>query len=158
MSLDPSSIVTELLSVENGILAGGWVLAGYLLVRFFSKKDAQSNLIEVLGREHAAELKTLRESHSEELKSMRTAHADEIKALRESQENRINEIEDELGEQLREATAKINDLNAAHIQIITEMADKRIEDLKSVTEDYNAMAESVRLALEKIAAGFSRRR
>lgn len=158
MSLDPSAIITDLLSVENGILAGGWVLAGYLLIRFFSKKDAQANAIESASREHAVELKTLRESHSEEIKSLRATHADEIKALREAQDARINQIEDELGEQLREATSKINDLNAAHIQIITEMADKRIEDLKSVTEDYNAMAESVRLALEKIAAGFSRKR
>ena len=158
MSLEPSSIITELLSVENGILAGGWVLAGYLLVRFFSKKDAQAGLVESMGREHAVELKTLRESHSDEMKALRSAHAEEIKSLREAQDNRINEIEDELDKRLHEATTKINDLNAAHIQIITEMADKRIGDLKSVTEDYNAMAESVRIALEKIAAGFSRKR
>jgi len=46
----------------------------------------------------------------------------------------------------------------AHVQVITQMADKRIEDLKSVTEDYNAMVESVRLALEKIALGLGRKR
>lgn len=158
MNLDPGSLITNLLSVENGILAGGWILAAYLLVRFFSKKDTQAELIDSMSREHASELKSLRESHSQEIKTLRLAHSEEIKSLRESQENRINEIEDELGEQLHEATAKINELNAAHIQIITDMADKRIEDLKSVTEDYNAMVESVRLALEKIATGISRKR
>jgi DNA anti-recombination protein RmuC len=158
MSLDPSAIVTSLLSVENGILAGGWVLAGYLLFKLFSKKEAQETALEAAQREHAIELKSVRESHTEELKQMRLAHAEEIKGMRDAHDKRMAETEDELGEQLREATTKITDLHSAHIQVITQMADKRIEDLKSVTEDYNAMVESVRLALEKIALGLGRKR
>lgn len=158
MDLDPSSIITNLLSVENGILAGGWVLAGYLLFKFFSKKEAEASALEAAHREHSIELKGLRGSHSEELKQMRVTYAEELSSMRESYEKRMMETEDELGEQLKDATSKINDLNAAHIQMISEMADKRIEDIKSVTEDYNAMAESVRLALEKIALGLGRKR
>jgi DNA anti-recombination protein RmuC len=158
MSLDPVAVVTGLLSVENGILAGGWVLAGYLLFKLFSKKEAQETALEVAQREHVVELKTIRESHAEELKQMRLAQAEEIKLMREAHDNRMAETEDELGEQLREATTKITDLHSAHVQVITQMADKRIEDLKSVTEDYNAMVESVRLALEKIALGLGRKR
>lgn len=158
MSLDPVAAVTGLLSVENGILAGGWVLAGYLLFKLFSKKEAQETALEVAQREHAIELKTIRESHAEELKQMRLAQAEEIKFMREAHDKRMAEIEDELGEQLREATTKITDLHSAHVQVITQMADKRIEDLKSVTEDYNAMVESVRVALEKIALGLGRKR
>jgi DNA anti-recombination protein RmuC len=158
MSLDPVAAVTGLLSVENGILAGGWVLAGYLLLKLFSKKEAQETALEVAQREHVIELKAIRESHAEELKQMRLAQAEEIKLMREAHDKRVAETEDELGEQLREATAKITDLHSAHVQVITQMADKRIEDLKSVTEDYNAMVESVRLALEKIALGLGRKR
>jgi DNA anti-recombination protein RmuC len=158
MSLDPVAAVTGLLSVENGILAGGWVLAGYLLFKLFSKKEAQETALEVAQREHAIELKAIRESHAEELKQMRLAQAEEIKLMREAHDKRMAETEDELGEQLREATTKITDLHSAHVQVITQMADKRIEDLKSVTEDYNAMVESVRLALEKIALGLGRKR
>jgi DNA anti-recombination protein RmuC len=158
MDLDPGSIVKDLLSVENGILAGGWVLAIYLLFKFLSKKEAEATALESAQREHAIELKGLRGSHAEELKQMRITYAEELTSMRESYEKRMMETEDELGEQLKEATSKINGLNAAHIQMISEMADKRIEDIKSVTEDYNAMAESVRLALEKIALGLGRKR
>lgn len=158
MSLDPVAAVTGLLSVENGILAGGWVLAGYLLFKLFSKKEAQETALEVAQREHTIELKAIRESHAEELKQMRLAQAEEIKLMREAHDKRMAETEDELGDQLREATVKITDLHSAHVQVITQMADKRIEDLKSVTEDYNAMVESVRLALEKIALGLGRKR
>lgn len=158
MSFEIDSIVTSLLSVENGIFAGGWVLAVFLLRKVLANKDAVSDVINLMQQKNSDEIRSLREQHAQEVKYLRTTHADELKNLREGNEKRIEEIEDSLSEQLREATQKVNELNAAHIQIITEMADKRIEDMRSVTEDYNAMAESVRTALEKIAAGLSRKR
>jgi DNA anti-recombination protein RmuC len=158
MSLDIDGIFTTLLSVENGIFAGGWMLAVFLLRKVLANKDAVSDTINLLQQKNSDEIRSLRESHAQEIKNLRTAHAEELKNLRENNEKRIEETEDALSEQLREATQKVNELNAAHIQIITEMADKRIEDMRSVTEDYNAMAESVRTALEKIAAGLSRKR
>jgi hypothetical protein len=156
--MDFLSFFTSLLSAENGILAFGWVIAAFLGYKLLLKKEAGSEDIKTLNTAHADDMRTVKTSYEKELSDLRAAHIAEVTELRKTYETRMMETEDELEARLKEASDRIHDMNESHIRLITDMSDKRIDDIKALNEDYNAMAESVRLTIEKLAQSLSKKR
>jgi len=148
----------QLISAEKGILAAGWAISIYLAYRMLTKKDAVAEDSKTVAAQHAADIKTVRESLEKELQDLRIAHSAELAELRKAHDVRIDEIEDDLEGRLKETSGRLHYMNDTHIKLITDMSERRIEDIKSLNEDYNAMAESVRLAIEKLAQSLSKKR
>lgn len=157
MDISPSQIITDLLNVENGILAGGWVLAIYLLWKFLSNKDEKTTAISALLEKHTEDKQTMREAHEEKMTSLRDIYENQLNELRKLHDQRVDEAETEFNERLKEASDRLYELNQTHVKMITDLSEKRIEDLKVMSEDYNKMAESVRTALEKLAQHLTRK-
>lgn len=124
----------QILTAENGLFGLGWGIALGLMYRFFSKKDAYDvKLAEAVSK-----------------------HADELDAARAAYDKKIEEVQAGYAKDLRETHLKIQEMQSAHTDRISRLSDKRIDDFKSVTEDYNTLAESVLLALEKMTQAMSK--
>lgn len=124
----------SLLSVENGLLSLGWILALILLWRFLDDKSHTSTKIS-----------EARQQNDEDLRKARAEF-----------DRRLEEATDQHAEDLKTAHGKIQELHQYHLTMISDMSEKRISDIKEVVEDYNSMAESTMAALDKLTQAIAR--
>lgn len=73
---------------------------------------------------------------------------DRIKEKDKTQE-KLLKTKDEYVTKVQEMNDKLNVLNAKHAEIISHISERRIDDLKELTDDYNQLATNTLITLDK---------
>lgn len=64
-------------------------------------------------------------------------------------QNKLLEVKDEYISKIQEMNDKLNALNKRHSELISELSERRVDDLKELTEDYNKLATNTLRTLDK---------
>lgn len=73
----------------------------------------------------------------------------QYKKEKERIQERLLKTKDEYIEKIQEMNDKLNQLNVKHSEIVNHISEKRVEDLKELTEDYNQLATNTLVALDR---------
>lgn len=73
----------------------------------------------------------------------------ESKREKERIQDKLLKTKDEYVQKVQEMNDKLTELNAKHTEIINHISEKRVEDLKELTDDYNQLATNTLITLDK---------
>lgn len=74
-----------------------------------------------------------------------------IKSLK-SKDKELADIKDQNAEDIKLWTNKLEELHNKQTDIVTDLTDRRVEDLKELVNDYNELATNVVTSLDKLAS------
>lgn len=74
-----------------------------------------------------------------------------LKGQIEQIKKEYEEIKDDYAERIENMNKKFLELNLKHSDDINDISEKRVDDLKELTSDYNTLATNVIHALDKLA-------
>lgn len=64
--------------------------------------------------------------------------------------NKLLDTKDEYISKVQEMNDKLSKLNAKHVEIVNELSEGRIEDLKDLTADYNKLASDTLRTMDRL--------
>lgn len=73
-----------------------------------------------------------------------------IKSLR-TKDKELQQVKTQHINDVKNWSAKLGELHGKQTAIVTDLTDKRVEDLKELVEDYNELTTSVVTSLDKLA-------